>query len=427
MRSPGLIFCGSRIHAASHAGVLGISSAASDVREARWVRFGSHGALRGRARDGVAARALGVHEQLPAGLGLRGRRRGRRALLGGQPRPERRGPLGEHLQGHVGVLHPAELRALPPVLPRLGGVEQHPVAQPRDHVDLAVERRHPEAVDHVRRRRHHVDAGVDRDVDLVGGDGAAVRVAHLPPPLMADDVDRQPGAARIRRRGLADQIHVRDPEQGHEGDQRHRHPEQQDHALRHVLALADERQPRPVPAPPRDHQHGHRAQEHHGGRRQHPPPQQRDVVRRLAVRAEDRLLAAPGDPGRRSPAPPAGAAGGPSGDGTKNRGKARAGYPAAVHRRKRCPAADCPPRQPDECWSVSPTGVGSSLAGMPGSLSRVGLCEPPSAPGSPGRSSGASASRSRSSSAWWLDSVCMARGVTPPPSAQTDVRGLFRG
>lgn len=41
-----------------------------------------------------------------------------------------------------------------------------------------------------------------------------------------------------------------------------------------------------------------------------------------------------------------------------------------------------------ECWSVSPTSESSS-DGAPGSLSLASLCDPPSAPGSPGRSSGA--------------------------------------
>ena len=42
-----------------------------------------------------------------------------------------------------------------------------------------------------------------------------------------------------------------------------------------------------------------------------------------------------------------------------------------------------------ECWSVSPSGESSSCDGAPGSLSAESLCDPPSAPGSSGRSSGA--------------------------------------
>ena len=43
-----------------------------------------------------------------------------------------------------------------------------------------------------------------------------------------------------------------------------------------------------------------------------------------------------------------------------------------------------------ECWSVSPSGESSSCDGAPGSLSAESLCDPPSAPGSSGRSSGRS-------------------------------------
>ena len=52
---------------------------------------------------------------------------------------------------------------------------------------------------------------------------------------------------------------------------------------------------------------------------------------------------------------------------------------------------------PRECWSLSPTGE-SSCAGAPGGLSAAGLSEPPSAPGSSGRSSGGRSLRPTSAS-----------------------------
>ena len=171
-------------------------------------------------------------------------------------------------------------------------VQQHAVFATRDHVDLARERRDPEAVDHVGARRDDVHPSVHRDVNLVRRHRTRFRVAHLPPPLMADDVDRQPSAARGRRGAAADHIQVRCREQRDQHDERNGNPEQHDHPPRDVLALAHERQPAD-PAPDEcEAQQPERAEEHDRGGPEHPPPQQRDEVRLGAAGRDDRTRAA---------------------------------------------------------------------------------------------------------------------------------------
>ena len=119
-----------------------------------------------------------------------------------QPGLELGGRLSDHLEIHMGVLHPAVLPALAPVDPRLRRFDPGDVGLPRDHVGLADEFRHPEAVDDVRAAELDPDRLPKRNVKLVGGDGAIVaarsQVLELPPPAVGDHLDGQP---RVLRRG----------------------------------------------------------------------------------------------------------------------------------------------------------------------------------------------------------------------------------
>ena len=62
---------------------------------------------------------------------------------------ELRRRLRDHVEGHVRVLQAAELGALAAEDAGAVGLEHHVVRLPRDHVDLPVQLRHPERVDHV--------------------------------------------------------------------------------------------------------------------------------------------------------------------------------------------------------------------------------------------------------------------------------------
>ena len=74
----------------------------------------------------------------------------------------------------------------------------------RHHVDLAGQRRHPEAVDHVVAGQPERDRAAGRQVDLVGERDVAaagrVAVAHLPPPVAAGDGDDRLGRPPRRPR-----------------------------------------------------------------------------------------------------------------------------------------------------------------------------------------------------------------------------------
>ncbi|HET7055898.1 MAG TPA: hypothetical protein VFI12_05510, partial [Thermomicrobiales bacterium] len=124
----------------------------------------------------MAALARPARER-PLAAPLERARRLRRPLrLLREPRPEPHGRLDEDEQAHVRVLEAAELAAAAAVDADPVGVEEDPVALARDRVDLAVQLGHPEAVDHVRRRRHEVDARADGDVDLVRRDRPRARI-----------------------------------------------------------------------------------------------------------------------------------------------------------------------------------------------------------------------------------------------------------
>src|SRR5437899_1255892 len=70
-------------------------------------------------------------------------------LLEPDPRLPGLGSVDDHAQAHVGVRDAAELGALAEVFAGRLRREREPVESPGDHVALAAELRHPEAMDHV--------------------------------------------------------------------------------------------------------------------------------------------------------------------------------------------------------------------------------------------------------------------------------------
>ena len=216
MRLPGLIACESVIQRAER-------QPPRDVGE-----IGTHGRAGLGARDGVAHRAGAAQEQILAVADRRRRhgagRRGRRALLL-QPGLELRRRLRDDDEPHLGVLRAAELRALAAVHAGAIGLDVGGGVVTRDEVALAVQRRHPEAVDHVARHEHQQHGPAGRDVELVGRADQIVRlvsrVLELPPPLAADHVDGQRVvrvAHRVQAMPRADGHHQQGDE--HQGGQR---------------------------------------------------------------------------------------------------------------------------------------------------------------------------------------------------------------
>src|SRR5439155_9835697 len=144
-----------------------------------------------RVLDGVAGHACRVDEDLfTTGKGRIGGWRWTLDLPG-QPLLECGRWLRHDEEDHVGVLEPAELSALPSIDPCVARLDGHVVDATGDHVGLARELRHPEAVEDVRGAETKLDRLADGDVDVVRGDHALLRVANLPPPLMSDDIDCQ--------------------------------------------------------------------------------------------------------------------------------------------------------------------------------------------------------------------------------------------
>jgi hypothetical protein len=202
MRTPGFRACGSAIQPASVPRWLRSSAgadvqAAADVGQVRprrarsatprivwqfWQRC-SRKAARPRAGSAAAGARAG-------GPGAPARRRIRPA-----PAPPRAAPCAH--AGRRSIRRTGRGRR------RVVGAQGQARHAARDHVALARQRRHPQAVDHVGRVQAQVDGAPDRDADLVGGGDLApagrVAVAHFPPPHPGGDGNRH-GAARTLRR-----------------------------------------------------------------------------------------------------------------------------------------------------------------------------------------------------------------------------------
>src|SRR5262245_10363274 len=173
-----------------------------------------------RAAHRVTAHARRLLEHLPAG-GDGGVVRGRLPLRG-DPARELLRRLHDHPQQHVRVLRATELGALTDVESRLPRREPHRVLVIRDDVGLAGEPRHPEAVHDVGRLERHVGRRAHRNVHLVRGGDAQVRILELPPPLVthhahAERVGRRDGRLDlVGRPGRGRDEHEHDQD-GHDG------------------------------------------------------------------------------------------------------------------------------------------------------------------------------------------------------------------
>ena len=212
--------------------------------EPTWVRFGPD---RARARTCRAIVWQLAHESFMNRLRPARRSaassasRAGRAMFASQAR-NAAGPLREHLHRHVGVLDAAELRALargtrPAGRRRAGSGSRSPGIMSILRLSAGTQKLWiTSAV-----VADDVDPRVDRDVDLVRGDRAGrPRIADLPPPLMADHVDRHRacccgfGGAVWPTRYTSET-----PNRATSATSGHRDPEHQDHALRQILAFAD--------------------------------------------------------------------------------------------------------------------------------------------------------------------------------------------
>ncbi len=221
--------------------MLGRSPAAPEVRQ-----VGADDARRDAA-DRVAADARALREDRRA-LRRRGVGRGRR-LLEPDPRLPGLGVVDDHAQAHVGVRDAAELGALAEVLAGRLRREREPVESPGDHVALAAELRHPEAMDHVGPLEPERRRPAERQVQLVGGHDVERGIAELPPPLVAADGDLQRALGLDRGLGPEDGLdrRDRDDEQHERGRDRPADLEQAVPAdlarqlARTALAVADER------------------------------------------------------------------------------------------------------------------------------------------------------------------------------------------
>ncbi len=90
---------------------------------------------------------------------------------------------------HPGVCLTTVLVAHPAVRPGSVHLGEDRVVLSRVGVNLALQLRHPEAVDHIRGLDVKVDRHTGRNVNLVRRDHSKRRVLELPPPLMTNGVD----------------------------------------------------------------------------------------------------------------------------------------------------------------------------------------------------------------------------------------------
>src|SRR5438477_5424456 len=150
---------------------------------------------RADAADGVAENAGGGEKDLTSALARRVRGLGGRAALRDKPRLECIPLFGDQKKSHVRVLIAAEFCTSSLEHSRPFGSKKMTSRPSGEQILLAGEIWDPEAVDHIGGRQLEKNRTAHRNVDLVGGDyrvrGRIRGINHLPPPLMADDLDPQ--------------------------------------------------------------------------------------------------------------------------------------------------------------------------------------------------------------------------------------------
>ena len=149
-------------------------------------------------RRPARARRNRSHRRSGGGRCERHRRKDRRLLLVRGPLPEFGVRHRVQAELHVRVRRTTELGA--EAVPRRGRqilVRREPqvIRAVRNQVTLATHLRNPEGVQDVDRLQLKVHRATARQIQLVRGRDAVLRVAELPPPLMPDHLDLQ----RIRR------------------------------------------------------------------------------------------------------------------------------------------------------------------------------------------------------------------------------------
>ena len=131
--------------------------------------IGADGARGRRSAHRVARAATRCEEQLPPAPGDFGGRLGGGAGLALQPGVELGRRHGDDLERHERVRAAAVLRALAAEHAGVVRLQAQMRGAARDHVHLAAEVRHPEAVDDVGGLQREKDGTAGGDADLVGG------------------------------------------------------------------------------------------------------------------------------------------------------------------------------------------------------------------------------------------------------------------
>jgi hypothetical protein len=258
MRAPGLSCCVWATQAASCSGIVGHRAGAEVEPAADMREVGAEAALLAHAAHRVAGVAAVREEGLAAAFDVGrtkgGRRRGFACAASHAHRTRR--AFRHHVQRHARMLLAAVFGALAAVGAGAVGLQQQVLHAAGQHVHLAAERGHPEAVDHVGAAQAEVHGPADRNADLVGGRdlraGRRVAVAHLPPPHVRGDADDERVLRRHGPPGRPVPFAVREQRDQHDG--------------RKHDAAADHPQPcvqRAVVPARRQHQQRHHAEKDH--------------------------------------------------------------------------------------------------------------------------------------------------------------------
>lgn len=99
--------------------------------------------------------------------------------------------MGVNREFHVRVAGAAELGALTVIGTGLVGLQPQHIGAPRQHVQFAAEARHPERMDHIIAGQVQIHRLAGGNVQLIAQLDALLRIADLPPPLVAGHLNAQ--------------------------------------------------------------------------------------------------------------------------------------------------------------------------------------------------------------------------------------------